>query len=102
MFLLRRKLYYCTKYQNPELSASYVKLTPEVRTVAMLILLMVGNWNVRRQGGMWWQDIHTKLHENPSVGPSECYEWDRHADRWTHMHTGAKRDDNVRLNLLVT
>jgi hypothetical protein len=35
---------------------------------AMLVLLIAGSYKVQKWGDFWWHDIHTKFHEDPSVG----------------------------------
>jgi len=31
-------------------------------------LLIIGKYEVQGWDDLWWHDVHTKLHENPSVG----------------------------------
>jgi hypothetical protein len=63
------KFYYHKPFQTPTLNVARVVSTSEVRTAAMLALLMV------RENGIQRHDVHTKFHKirYAYTGVPECY-----------------------------
>jgi hypothetical protein len=56
------KIYYHTSFQGPNVSGANVNYS----MTAMLVLLIAGN-EVQKSYDLWWHDLHTKFHEDPSV-----------------------------------
>jgi len=80
IFFLRKKkiayfskIYYKRSFQYSKLSGNSVVSTSQVRASAMLLLLILGSWELHGWGIFQWHKLHTKFHENwSSVLCSEC------------------------------